>query len=75
MALTGDQFRLRSIDVWAITLLVIGCGAGMLALILDRQSSVPSSQGSLELQLRVKELERRLLEHVPPSIEQRYRDL
>ncbi len=61
-----------------MALLVIGCLTGLAAL-LWREASMPAaapkpSASRQELMQRVRELEARLLEQVPRSIEQNYSD-
>jgi len=75
---------LRSGEGAAILLLLLACLTGLATLILrdnelqrPRASSTAqeSWQSRGDLRQRIWELERRLLEAVPPSIEQKYGDL
>lgn len=60
---------LRPADRLALALLVIGCGAGLTALLLRPQVAPDPLPTPEEQQLRV-----RLLEQVPKSVELRYSD-
>ena len=62
-------------DCWAVAVLAAGCIAGLSVLILRSPSAEPQSSSGSEMRQRIHELEQRLLEQVPKSVEQRYRDL
>jgi hypothetical protein len=62
-------------DTWAVALLASGCLAGLSILIARPTFVEPAPAGVRELRERIHVLEQRLLEQVPPAIEQRYRDL
>jgi hypothetical protein len=62
-------------DTLAVTLLAGGCLAGLSILIVRPTFVEPAPAGVSELRERIHVLEQRLLEQVPPAIEQRYQDL
>jgi hypothetical protein len=61
-------------DCWAVAVLAAGCIAGLSVLIMQSPSAEPQSSGN-EMRQRIHELEQHLLEQVPKSVENRYRDL
>ena len=61
-------------DCWAVAVLAAGCIAGLSVLIMQFPSAEPQPSGN-EMRQRIHELEQRLLEQVPKSVENRYRDL
>ena len=62
-------------DCWAVAMLAAGCISGLSVLILRSLSTEPQASSGSEMRQRIHELEQRLLEQVPKSVEQRYRDL
>ena len=75
MARNAEHATFRLFDIFSITLLAIGCSSGLLALIVNRKTLPTAESTPMELRMRVKELEQRLLDRVPKTIEQGYRDL
>lgn len=79
-----DLSALRPVDGAAVLLLLLGCLTG-LVLLVRRGDAVPGPQvttpahqpwdSHADLRQRIKELEQRLLDTVPRSIEQKYGDL
>ena len=65
----------KRFDCWAVAVLAAGCIAGLSVLILRSPSAETHSNSGSEMRQRIHELEQRLLEQVPKSVEQRYRDL
>lgn len=66
---------LRTADRLALALLVVGCGAGLVGLLLRPPVPLNLPATPQEQQQRLRELESRLLEQVPRAVEQRYSDL
>jgi len=68
-------FDRRWFDAAAVALLGLGCltGTGVL-LVQGSVRGTGASGAEPMLRQRVRELEQRLLEQVPPAIEQKYRD-
>lgn len=68
-------FSRQWFDTAAVALLALGCVTGTVVLILQGRIGGPGASPAQQvLQQRVRELEQRLLEQVPPSIEQKYHD-
>ena len=62
-------------DVAAVALLGLGCLTGTVVLLVQGSVRGPGATSAESLlRQRVQELEQRLLEQVPPAIEQKYRD-
>ncbi|MCP9894200.1 hypothetical protein KBZ20_10495 [Vulcanococcus limneticus Candia 3F8] len=84
LACERDLPALRHVDGAAILLLLLGCLTG-LVLLIRRGDEVPRPQATApaqqpwdsreDLRQRIGELEQRLLDTVPRSIEQKYGDL
>jgi hypothetical protein len=71
---SGKPYIVR-FDFWAVAVLAAGCITGLSVLILRTPSAEPQSNRGSEMRQRIHELEQRLLEQVPKSMENRYRDL
>ncbi|MCS5691194.1 hypothetical protein NZK33_04235 [Cyanobium sp. FGCU-6] len=70
-----NAFGRHWFDAAAVALLGLGCLTGTVVLLVQGSVRGPGATSAESLlRQRVQELEQRLLEQVPPAIEQKYRD-